>query len=503
MRIGRPRASCTLGARTARDLLLMSSGKSPVLLISDDDPARQELALKLGFLGETVIEANSGDWPDAVADREAVEAVLLGPCANPDLRGLLAGIESGLPHAAVVLLALADIPEFADASLRARMFAEAGATENFRDLVDVLHKARLCHEYLARAADADISRGLASVQGLIGVSPAIARIREVVGRLADSEVNVLITGESGTGKEVVARNLHRISGRESKPFVPVNCGAIPGELLESELFGHERGAFTGAVATTVGRFERAHGGTLFLDEIGDLPLNMQVKLLRVLEEGSFEKVGGTRAIKTDVRILTATHRNIEDMIAQGQFREDLYYRINVFPIEMPPLRERVEDIPILLNELIRNLETAGKGSVRFNSAAVTALCGYRWPGNVRELANLLERMAIMYPHGIIGCEQLPENIRGAGEPSAPARSPAAGARLDSTARAPSSMAPVHSLDLKQYLANLERDFIERALKDSGGVVKNAAERLRLRRTTLIEKMRRHGLGSTRRRRQES
>ena len=473
----------------------MPAGKPAILLICDDKPARQELAVKLDFLGESTNAAGSGDWRKLLTSPRATEAVLLSHCRSETRRQLLSELESALPQAAIVLLGEKEIPDFADNRLRARILAEPDAAANYRDLLDVLHKARLCHEYLARTADADISKGLAAVQGLIGTSPAVHRVREMVARLADTEVNVLITGESGTGKEVVARNLHRISGREGKPFVPVNCGAIPGELLESELFGHERGAFTGAVATTVGRFERAHGGTLFLDEIGDMPLNMQVKLLRVLEEGIFEKVGGTRSIKADVRILTATHKNLEDMIACGQFREDLYYRINVFPIEMPPLRERVEDIPLLLNELIRNLEAAGKGSVRFNSGAIAALSGYPWPGNVRELANLVERMAILYPHGIVGIEQLPERTRGpewqfdrAPEESDTVR--------DSTA-APemyTAMPPIHEMDLKQYLSNLEKDFIERALQDSRGVVKQAAERLQLRRTTLVEKMRRHGLG---------
>ena len=474
----------------------MAAGKSSLLLISDDPGIRRELALKLDFLGETSSCANSSDWRYSPADSAAAGVVLLGPCAG-DEGQLLRELAAALPRAAIVLIAAAGIPEFAAAELRARLFAEPGAAENYRSLLDVLHKARLCHEYLADTAAGNISRGLAAVQGLIGASPAIRRIRAIVSRLADSEVSVLITGESGTGKEIVARSLHRISGREGKPFVPVNCGAIPGELLESELFGHERGAFTGAVATTVGRFERAHGGTLFLDEIGDMPLSMQVKLLRVLEEGSFEKVGGVRPIRSDTRILAATHKNLDAMIARGEFREDLYYRINVFPVEMPPLRERAEDIPHLLVELLRNLEAAGKGSVRFNSAAVGALCTHSWPGNVRELANLVERMAILHPHGIVGIEQLPEKICESLPPQAAASTPRGLSQPVSAGELPAGMPPVHGLDLKQYLANLERDIIERALRDSGGVVQHAAERLRLRRTTLVEKMRRHRLGRKR------
>ncbi len=474
----------------------MAAAKPSILLISDDAAIRHELAVKLEFLGETPVCAESGNWRQVAGKRGGLEIVLLGSCSR-DEGELLRDIGGFFPKAAMVLLAAEEIPDIVGAGLRARLCAAPDAPANYRNLLDTLHKARLCHEYLAGTADADISRELAAVRGLIGASPAIQRIREIVTRLADSEVNVLITGESGTGKEIVARSLHRISGREDKPFVPVNCGAIPGELLESELFGHERGAFTGAVASTTGRFERAHGGTLFLDEIGDMPRNMQVKLLRVLETGTFEKVGGNRSISTDVRILTATHKNLEDMIAAGDFREDLYYRINVFPVEMPPLRERIEDLPDLLNELIRNLEAAGRGSVRFNSAAIAALCAWSWPGNVRELANLVERMAILHPHGIVGSEQLPEKIRqaGAGRPpplqSGPGQDPLPA--VDASANMPS----IHGLDLKEYLANLERDFIERALCDSGGVVKHAAERLRMRRTTLVEKMRRHKLGSSR------
>ncbi|MEX2332781.1 MAG: sigma-54 dependent transcriptional regulator, partial [Pseudohongiella sp.] len=348
---------------------------------------------------------------------------------------------------------------------------------------------------------------------------SVERIRQVMSQVADTEVTVLITGESGTGKEVVARNLHANSTRAGKPFVPINCGAIPPDLLESELFGHEKGAFTGAISTRVGRFELAQGGTLFLDEIGDMPLPMQVKLLRVIQEQCYERVGGTKTMQTDVRILVATHRNLEDMIAAGTFRQDLYYRINVFPIEMPSLRDRASDIPFLLNELISRLENSKRGSVRFNSAAIRALGKYNWPGNVRELANLVERMAIMHPHGVVGVHDLPRQyqpeetvlpqvIDDAAEmiDAEPVPAPVSGSQdepehalngslkssvVDALSQGAGNLLPLNGLDLKEYLANLERNLIEQALDDSGGVVARAADRLNIRRTTLVEKMRKY------------
>src|SRR5690606_33428051 len=201
------------------------------------------------------------------------------------------------------------------------------------------------------------------------------------------------------------------STRRDHPFVPVNCGAIPAELLESELFGHEKGAFTGAVNSRAGRFEMAEGGTLFLDEIGDMPLHMQVKILRVLQEKSFERVGGNKTYNTNVRIIAATHRDLEKMIEEGSFREDLYYRLNVFPIEMPSLRDRAEGVPLLINELVSRLESESRTSIRFNSGAILSLCQHQWAGNVRELANLVERMAIMNPYGVIGVQDLPKKYR--------------------------------------------------------------------------------------------
>jgi len=276
----------------------------------------------------------------------------------------------------------------------------------------------------------------------------------------------------------------------------VNFGAIPADLLESELFGHEKGAFTGAISSRQGRFELAEKGTLFLDEIGDMSLNMQVKLLRVLQERTFERVGSNKSIHADVRIIAATHRNLEESISEGTFREDLFYRLNVFPIEMPPLRDRVEDIPLLINELIRRIEHEKRGSVRLTQAAALSLCQYSWPGNVRELANLIERMAILFPFGVVDVGDLPEkfqsdvpveenvrlseNMLGSAQPVQ--------YQLESEPRLPRG-----GLDLKEHLSNLEVGYIRQALDDANGVVAQAAKRLGMRRTTLVEKLRKYGL----------
>ena len=277
--------------------------------------------------------------------------------------------------------------------------------------------------------------------------------------------------------------------------MPVNCGAIPPELLESELFGHEKGAFTGAISSRSGRFEMAQGGTLFLDEIGDMPLNMQVKILRVLQEKTFERVGGNKTINADVRIIAATHKDLEKMINSGDFREDLYYRLNVFPIEMPALRDRVEDLPLLLNELISRLENEKRGSIRFSSAAILSLCQHSWSGNVRELANLVERMSIINPFGVVGVKDLPPKFRyvelddsevdnlNTNENTYEAIN-----LLDVNAK---PLLPQEGIDLKLYLSELEQHLIQQALDDCDGVVARAAEKLCMRRTTLVEKMRKY------------
>jgi len=424
---------------------------------------------------------------------------------------------------------------------------------------------------------------------LVGQSRPMQMVNRMIEQVADTEASVLILGESGTGKEVVAQNIHYQSGRADKPFVPINCGAIPGELLESELFGHEKGAFTGAISARQGRFELAKGGTIFLDEIGDMSMPMQVKLLRVLQERTFERVGSNRTMEADVRVIAATHRNLEENIRTNDFREDLFYRLNVFPIEVPPLRGRPSDIPVLIEELVRRIEDEGRGSVRFSAAAMSCLAQYEWPGNVRELANVVERLAILCAYDEVQVDDLPVRIRQAAgvpvdpataylpgggnpspqpepapEPAMAAEAPAAPAGGVPSARPEEERAPLEDIppflraaepsepsepepdvspanpgraahpgdepapdaptragngadpaagqqvdspryaitdvdwqgdgvNLKAALADVEQQLIEDALDHADGVVARAAKLLQLRRTTLVEKLRKYDI----------
>ncbi len=356
--------------------------------------------------------------------------------------------------------------------------------------------------YLERSSGE--SRSSILFRSLVGISDSVAKVRGLIEQVADTEANVLILGDSGSGKEVVARNLHFHSDRKDKPFVPINCGAIPPDLLESELFGHEKGAFTGAISARQGRFELANGGTLFLDEIGDMPLAMQVKLLRVIQERVFERVGSNKSIKADVRIVAATHRNLEHEINEGRFREDLYYRLNVFPIEMPSLSQRVDDIPLLLEELIVRMENNKRGSIRLTTAAISALQQYSWPGNVRELSNLVERLLIMFPNGVVDAHHLPEKYRQNINVAVPVvRSNEVDTDENNTIENigthiveklnTNDVLPSEGIDLKAHLLSLESNLIKQALDDANGVVAHAAQRLNMRRTTLVEKMRKYGL----------
>jgi sigma-54 specific flagellar transcriptional regulator A len=296
-------------------------------------------------------------------------------------------------------------------------------------------------------------------------------------QVAGYDSTVLIRGESGCGKELVARCIHELSPRGKGPFVPVNCGAIPRDLLESELFGHEKGAFTGALTNRIGRFELADGGTLFLDEIGDMSFDMQVKLLRVLQERVFERVGSAEQRRSNVRIVAATHRDLEARAHAGEFREDLYFRLNVFPIVVPPLRERTDDLPMLIDDLVQRGEAEGRPSIRFTQLALDCLAAYSWPGNVRELENLIERLAILHPGKTLDRTDLPAPI---GERR---RSP----------QPTLTTIPKTGLDLREHLGQIERELIRSALDQTDGTVAHAARLLKLRRTTLVEKLRKYEL----------
>ncbi len=320
----------------------------------------------------------------------------------------------------------------------------------------------------------------ASTRAMIGQSPAIKKIRDTVELLGDSDSTVLITGESGTGKEVLARMLHNAGTRAHKPMVCMNCGAIPEELLESELFGHVKGAFTGAHRARPGRFEIANGGTIFLDEIGDMSPNLQVKLLRVLQERCFEPVGGNQPIEVDVRVIAATHRNLEEEIEKGRFREDLYYRLNIIPIHLPPLRERGEDVLLLAEHFMRQFNEQKQARIEgFSEAAREAMLNYKWPGNVRELQNLMERIATLKRTGIVELEDLPSRMLGEGQ------------RLMQSFAV--DMDAAERIDLKALVDEFENHLLISALERFDWNKNQAARFLTMNRTTLVEKIKKKGL----------
>jgi len=472
-----------------------------VLVIDDNESRRHDLKVLLEFLSETTLTASSTSWQELVQSENKGEdyiAVFIGDFSQSkqSFEQLLKNIRDWNDELAIILTA-ENVPDedSLEDSLRHMIIATLNIPPTYNKLVDTLHRAQLYREAQSSSKRQPTRRPVHLFRSLVGTSREIQNVREMMAQVAEKDVSVLITGESGTGKEVVARNLHYNSPRRDKPFVPVNCGAIPAELLESELFGHEKGAFTGAINSRAGRFELAEGGTLFLDEIGDMPLNMQVKILRVLQERCYERVGSNKTQSVDVRIIAATHRNLDSMITDNTFREDLYYRLNVFPIELPSLKERSEDIPLLINELVTRMENEQRGSIRFNSAAIMSLCQHEWSGNVRELANLVERMAIIHPYGVIGVQDLPAKYRHidvSAEEFVPVAAPAQ-ANTGYVNMNDNPLLPDQGIDLREYITNLEMSLIQQALNDCGGVVARAADKLCIRRTTLVEKMRKYEL----------
>ncbi|WP_174626663.1 sigma-54 dependent transcriptional regulator [Candidatus Methylobacter favarea] len=478
-----------------------------ILLIDDNETRRQQVKTVLQFMEYEVETAKVSNYASSINEGGQIWGIFVGDGLDKQaavIRDIVEGANniplillvekgSGLQVSTAVSNSVLQVLEWPFTYPSLKLISDKLSVFNLQSQVIVDRRG---HE-----------RRSSSIDRLKGNSPAIVTIRKLIGQVAESDATVLILGESGTGKEVIARALHEASCRGSRLFVPINCGAIPGELLESELFGHEKGAFTGALSSRQGRFELAEGGTLFLDEIGDMPMSMQVKLLRVLQERTFERVGSNKTLHCDVRIIAATHRHLEREIKENRFREDLFYRLNVFPIEVPPLRDRAEDIPVLVKDIITRLEASSHASVRLSNPSLAALMQHRWPGNVRELANLIERLAIIYPKGLVDVADLPEKFQhyeipaeiiidkdetGSDQTDQSGQMEKIGSNPDNFPAALTQL-PEQGMDLKEYLNVMEGDLIRQALNECNGVVAHAARLLNMRRTTLVEKLRKYDL----------
>jgi sigma-54 specific flagellar transcriptional regulator A len=486
-----------------------------ILLIDDNKTRSQQLEIILWFMEYRVETLDSSNYVSSVCEFDQLFGVFIGHGINKQA-AIIRDIVDKAGKIPVVLLIDKGTSLQVSTALNNDAFQVLEWPVTYPGLKLITDKISVSYGRQDSGQQQAIQRSSLDRRGydrrfsaldrLKGNSQAIVNIRKSIDQVAASDATVLILGESGTGKEIIARALHDASLRRSKLFVPINCGAIPGELLESELFGHEKGAFTGALSTRQGRFEMAEGGTLFLDEIGDMPMSMQVKLLRVLQERSFERVGSNKTIHCDVRVIAATHRRLENEIKESRFREDLFYRLNVFPIEVSPLRDRAEDIPLLVKDIIACMEVSNRGSVRFTNASLAVLMQYEWPGNIRELANLIERMAIIYPNEQVDVVNLPEKFQQYKVPDEigitaktvnidfidPPEKIAVNDTIENLSAVLTQL-PEQGMDLKEYLTVMEGDLIRQALNECNGVVAHAAKRLNMRRTTLVEKLRKYDL----------
>ncbi|MGI9039531.1 MAG: sigma-54-dependent transcriptional regulator [Gemmatimonadales bacterium] len=455
----------------------MSSGPAQVLLVDDEANIRRMLAALLRGEGFTVAEASNGNAALLLIDDVDPDVILLDLLMPPGPNGLetLSQLrERGRTAPVIMMSGKAQLTDAVRAvKLGAFQFLEKPLTPE-AILVTVRAALELNRTRAEnRALHAELSRRGA----LIGDSAAMRQVQALIDRVGPTEARVLVTGESGTGKELVAAAIHRSSRRAGRALVTVNCAAIPRDLVESEMFGHERGAFTGATERRLGRFELAHGGSLFLDEIGDLSTEAQAKLLRTLETGELQRIGAETTVRADVRIVSATNRRLEDEVAAGAFREDLFFRLNVFPIHLPPLRERLEDLPALVTHLAERVRP--RQAAAFTPDALAAFASYGWPGNVRELANLIERLSIL-SGPLVDAAAVRQVLRGATPPPAPA---AASGR-----------------SLNESLDEFERGLISAALAQAQGNVAEAARALQTDRANLYRRMRRLGLHSEQRER---
>jgi DNA-binding NtrC family response regulator len=454
--------------------------QSRILLIDDDVQSNNLLRTVLERCGYGVTSALSGEEALQLLAQNSF-AVVITDLVLPGIDGLeiLKYLQEHSSHTNVILITGNASAETAVEAMKNGAFDYITKPLNIDKLKLIiaksLEKQKLIQENILLRQQLYTRH---SFSNIIGTSTAIQAVFNRMQKVVDTDSSILILGESGTGKELVARALHYNGPRQDKPFVAINCGAIPQDLLESELFGHMRGSFTGAIKTKAGRFEQANGGTIFLDEIGTMPVHLQLKLLRVLQEQEVEPVGGNHSIKLNIRIISATNSDLEEMIARGAFREDLFYRLNVIPINLPPLRERKEDISILARHFLKKSCRQLKcEDLSFDDGVVEILEEYPWPGNVRELENIIERTAALCDKNTIGIEDLPPHISG----------------VKRKQRHLAQNLPVDGLDMPAQIEQIERDWIRQALQHSAGVRTKAAALLNIKRTTLVEKMKRLGI----------
>jgi two-component system NtrC family response regulator len=447
---------------------------SKTILVLDDDP---DICTQYGWLlsSHRVVSASNREEGLAIVqrDRPAVAIVDLG--LPPDPNGASEGLASVseflslLPESKIIVVTGQDSEEHAIRAVGLGAYDFLRKPVNPELLSIVVERALRLHELERENRRLQVMAPQSQMSGIVGNSPQMMKVLRDVERIAKTDISVLILGESGTGKELLANAIHRLSTRKAKPFVAINCAAIPEGLLESELFGHEKGAFTGAAKQTLGKIEMAHEGTLFLDEVGDIPLSMQVKLLRFLEDQVVERVGGRRPIKVDTRVICATNQPLQDLIEQGRFREDLFYRINGFSVTIPPLREREGDVLVLANFFLRQYAAElDRPCRRFAPDALGVLAQHGWRGNVRELENRVKRAVVMCEGATVQAEDLDLAV---------------------------SKAPLASLNLAEARRAAERHVITRALAGADGNISQAAELLGITRPTLYDLLKEHGLNA--------
>ena len=466
----------------------MLPSKEQILVIDDESNLRRVLSAQLGRDGYEVHVAEDGEQGLAMLRDHHIDLVVTD-LRMPRVDGMEVLRQALLmdPDLPVVIITAHGTVDNAVEALKTGAFDYITKPFDQDELRAIVRKALRTRHLSSSEVSFDASTVTTGARfGIIGQSKSIQELYTIIDRVADTPTTVLITGESGTGKELVARALHESSSRAGKPFIRVNCAAIPKDLMESELFGYERGAFTGAVSSKPGRFELATTGTLFLDEIGEIPVEMQVKLLRVLQESEFERVGGIKTLRVDVRLVASTNRDLKREIANGSFREDLYYRLNVVPIQLPSLRDRRDDIPLLAQYFIAKFNARLKKNVEgIDAEALDKLCSYGWPGNIRELENVIERAVLFCDGAEIGVADLSPGVRGASLTSVPATS----ATLDEAAVSRDGL----KAQVRAARARIERELIVRALEQTAYNVTHAARMLKISRKGLQLKMKELGL----------